>query len=137
MNNICATPKYKDSPACSCINSKVIEKYNKVDPMFPLCPHIYDKQCINNGYKPTGLPSISCDYMNCSVNILSSKIESGANVQSECGKDNPTRDIPDNSKPANDNIFNLSFENMNNNMIIGIIAAIIFVIFIIIILVVI
>ena len=63
-------------PRCACYNSQIIKDFQKQDPMFPSCPHVYDSVCQSSGYKSEALKNIKdCSYLNCSVNILA-----GANV---------------------------------------------------------
>jgi hypothetical protein len=84
MADTCALSKYKNDPACSCINSNVIKELREKDSSFPLCPHIYDPKCQNDGYKPTGLPTAECSYLNCTIDIAKSVIKNGADVISVC-----------------------------------------------------
>lgn len=85
-------------PRCSCYNSPIIANFQKQDPMFPNCPHIYDKTCQASGYKSAALKGITnCSYLNCSVNTVQSNLTS-SNIQQVCTVNGVQ--VPSNTPPS-------------------------------------
>jgi hypothetical protein len=85
MSINCLKPEFKRTDMCSCIYSPIINELQETDPSFPNCPHVYDKKCQALGYKTKGLEDIdSCSYMNCSVRVLNSIIDSGSDIKQTC-----------------------------------------------------
>ena len=82
----CAKSQYYGMPICSCINSQKIKEFQAKYDNFPNCPHVYDKNCQEDGYQLTSYKGLDqCGYLNCSINMINSLVD-GSNIQQECSQ---------------------------------------------------